>query len=122
MKTVWTITWRTLLFCLEPVVTEVENVKGPTPEPVTDISDEDHVENINIIFIGHVGKLKVSPFYFYLFWTNLLNKFLFKFTLLKVKILSFWSLLQKLKKSCLHAVRIFNSLSEFYYNIIPTFF
>lgn len=46
------------------MVTEVENVKSsPAPEPVTDIADEDHVENINIIFIGHVGKYK---FFFFL--------------------------------------------------------
>lgn len=48
--------------CIEPDVTKVENSTPspvPTPEPVTDILNEDHVENINIIFIGHVGKIKV---------------------------------------------------------------
>ena len=56
------------------MVTEVENVKSsPAPEPVTDIADEDHVENINIIFIGHVGKYKFFFFFLFLFFQSGIN-------------------------------------------------
>ena len=53
------------LFYLDEDIPEVENtelssksspVATPTPTAIDD-DDENHVENINIIFIGHVGKI-----------------------------------------------------------------
>ena len=75
------------IFFVEPDTNNVENVvakpsPAPTPEPATENS-EDHVENINVIFIGHVGKVDFSAdfinyYYFYIFILPRISIFLIK--------------------------------------------